>query len=256
MKTLSGCSARNLQELELLVREVERPAGHRHRVRVQSKTSGPRRTTVSVELPARRRSIATRTRSPPGGARVQEVVGEGLPRKRSRSRRSTTTVGTAWSRSRTARSTACPRPGCRRRRGGPRAEAPAPRAPRRPRALRSSGRAAARRGREAPRRGEVREQHVQAHGTLQGTIGCARPWTCDDASARLFAALRDEAKCIGGRGRGSDRRGARRPRPPAGERFAAIAAAGPLVVNGERAHRDTPVVDGDDVALLPPVSGG
>ena len=41
-----------------------------------------------------------------------------------------------------------------------------------------------------------------------------------------------------------------------GERFAAIAAAGLLVVNGERAHRDTPVVDGDDVALLPPVSGG
>ena len=41
-----------------------------------------------------------------------------------------------------------------------------------------------------------------------------------------------------------------------GSASAAIAAAGSLVVNGERAHCDTPVVDGDDVALLPPVSGG
>jgi molybdopterin converting factor small subunit len=27
-------------------------------------------------------------------------------------------------------------------------------------------------------------------------------------------------------------------------------------VNGERAARDTPVADGDEVAILPPVSGG
>ncbi|HET7928835.1 MAG TPA: MoaD/ThiS family protein [Actinomycetota bacterium] len=27
-------------------------------------------------------------------------------------------------------------------------------------------------------------------------------------------------------------------------------------MNGERARRDTPVVAGDEVALLPPVSGG
>ncbi|MEO8476025.1 MAG: MoaD/ThiS family protein [Actinomycetota bacterium] len=41
-----------------------------------------------------------------------------------------------------------------------------------------------------------------------------------------------------------------------GERFASIVAVGTFVVNGERASRDTPVADGDEVALLPPVSGG
>jgi len=41
-----------------------------------------------------------------------------------------------------------------------------------------------------------------------------------------------------------------------GERFAQIAAVGSLVVNGERASRETPVASGDEVALLPPVSGG
>jgi MoaD family protein len=41
-----------------------------------------------------------------------------------------------------------------------------------------------------------------------------------------------------------------------GERFARIASAGQLVVNGERASRETPLAEGDEVALLPPVSGG
>ena len=41
-----------------------------------------------------------------------------------------------------------------------------------------------------------------------------------------------------------------------GERFASIAAVGTFVVNGERATRDTRVADGDEVAVLPPVSGG
>jgi len=41
-----------------------------------------------------------------------------------------------------------------------------------------------------------------------------------------------------------------------GERFTQIAAVGSVVVNGERASRSTPVVPGDEVALLPPVSGG
>jgi MoaD family protein len=41
-----------------------------------------------------------------------------------------------------------------------------------------------------------------------------------------------------------------------GERFAKIAAVGSVVVNGERASRTTAVAAGDEVALLPPVSGG
>jgi MoaD family protein len=41
-----------------------------------------------------------------------------------------------------------------------------------------------------------------------------------------------------------------------GERFASIAAVGSYVVNGERATRATVIADGDEVALLPPVSGG
>jgi phosphohistidine phosphatase len=41
-----------------------------------------------------------------------------------------------------------------------------------------------------------------------------------------------------------------------GERFASIAAVSSFVVNGERADRATPVADGDEVAILPPVSGG
>ena len=41
-----------------------------------------------------------------------------------------------------------------------------------------------------------------------------------------------------------------------GERFAKIAAVGSIVVNGDRADRTTPVAEGDQVALLPPVSGG
>ena len=41
-----------------------------------------------------------------------------------------------------------------------------------------------------------------------------------------------------------------------GERFAKIVAVSTFVVNGERADRGTPVADGDEVAILPPVSGG
>ncbi|HVF08102.1 MAG TPA: MoaD/ThiS family protein [Actinomycetota bacterium] len=41
-----------------------------------------------------------------------------------------------------------------------------------------------------------------------------------------------------------------------GERFAQIAGVGSFVVNGERADRARALAEGDEVALLPPVSGG
>jgi MoaD family protein len=74
---------------------------------------------------------------------------------------------------------------------------------------------------------------------------------------RLFAALRELAGAseveAEGRTAGevADALSAR-----FGERFGQIAAVGSLVVNGERADRTTAVAEGDEVALLPPVSGG
>ena len=41
-----------------------------------------------------------------------------------------------------------------------------------------------------------------------------------------------------------------------GERFAKIAAAGSVVVDGERAGPGTALTGAEEVALLPPVSGG
>ena len=41
-----------------------------------------------------------------------------------------------------------------------------------------------------------------------------------------------------------------------GERFEGIARVGSAVVSGERADHATPLTDGQEVALLPPVSGG
>jgi MoaD family protein len=74
---------------------------------------------------------------------------------------------------------------------------------------------------------------------------------------RLFAALRELAGASEVEAEGStagDLADALSER--FGERFAKIAAVGSLVVNGERASRTTAVTAGDEVALLPPVSGG
>jgi MoaE-MoaD fusion protein len=74
---------------------------------------------------------------------------------------------------------------------------------------------------------------------------------------RLFAALREQAGAshveAEGRTVGEivDALGERY-----GERFASIAAVGSYVVNGERATRESVIADGDEIALLPPVSGG
>ncbi|MGZ5328835.1 MAG: MoaD/ThiS family protein [Actinomycetota bacterium] len=77
------------------------------------------------------------------------------------------------------------------------------------------------------------------------------------ARVRLFAALRELAGASHVEAPGTsvgdivDTLGARY-----GERFASIAAVGTFVVNDERATRATPVAEGDEVAVLPPVSGG
>ena len=41
-----------------------------------------------------------------------------------------------------------------------------------------------------------------------------------------------------------------------GDRFAAVARVGSAVVDGERADASTPLAEGQEMALLPPVSGG
>jgi MoaD family protein len=41
-----------------------------------------------------------------------------------------------------------------------------------------------------------------------------------------------------------------------GDRFAKVARAGSIVVDGERATPDRALAGGEEVALLPPVSGG
>jgi MoaD family protein len=41
-----------------------------------------------------------------------------------------------------------------------------------------------------------------------------------------------------------------------GDRFAQVASVGSVVVNGERATTDTSLTGGEEVAVLPPVSGG
>ena len=76
-------------------------------------------------------------------------------------------------------------------------------------------------------------------------------------SVRLFAVLREEAGSArlevdaGTVGEILEVLGKR-----FGERFGRIAAAGSVVVNGERANPQARVAAGDEVALLPPVSGG
>jgi MoaD family protein len=41
-----------------------------------------------------------------------------------------------------------------------------------------------------------------------------------------------------------------------GERFEKVARAGSVVVDGERVRSDRALAEGEEVALLPPVSGG
>jgi MoaD family protein len=74
---------------------------------------------------------------------------------------------------------------------------------------------------------------------------------------RLFAALRDLAGSSEVEAEGSnvgevvDGLSAR-----FGERFAAIARSGSVIVDGERSGRATPLAGDEEVAVLPPVSGG
>ena len=76
-------------------------------------------------------------------------------------------------------------------------------------------------------------------------------------NVRLFAALRELAGSgrveASGRSVGDVADALARAH---GERFAAIVAVSSFVVNGERATRSTVIAEGDEVAILPPVSGG
>jgi MoaD family protein len=74
---------------------------------------------------------------------------------------------------------------------------------------------------------------------------------------RLFAALRDLAGTNYVEAEGAtvaevvDALSAR-----FGERFERVARAGSVIVDGERAHPSTSLAGVDEIALLPPVSGG
>jgi MoaD family protein len=74
---------------------------------------------------------------------------------------------------------------------------------------------------------------------------------------RLFAALRELAGAstveleAGDVGSALDQLSSR-----LGPEFDRIMAAGSVVVNGERSERDRVITAADEVALLPPVSGG
>lgn len=76
-------------------------------------------------------------------------------------------------------------------------------------------------------------------------------------SVRLFAALRDVAAAQHVEASGEtvadviEELSARY-----GERFGKIAHAGSVVIDGERASIDRRVAAGDEIVLLPPVSGG
>jgi MoaD family protein len=74
---------------------------------------------------------------------------------------------------------------------------------------------------------------------------------------RLFAVLRELAGAseVDATGRTVDELAAALSAEH-GERFAQIVAVSSFVVNGERAERGSPVAEGDEVAILPPVSGG
>ena len=71
---------------------------------------------------------------------------------------------------------------------------------------------------------------------------------------RLFAVLRELAGAseVDATGRTVDELAAALSAEH-GERFAQIVAVSSFVVNGERAERGSPVAEGDEVAILPPV---
>jgi MoaD family protein len=74
---------------------------------------------------------------------------------------------------------------------------------------------------------------------------------------RLFASLREAAGASLVEGTGRDVAQVLEELSNVyGSRFADIAKVSSFVVNGERATRSTPVADGDELAVLPPVSGG
>ena len=76
-------------------------------------------------------------------------------------------------------------------------------------------------------------------------------------TVRLFAALRELAGSPRVEAEGNTVGDVVRARSERfGDRFAGVASAGSVVVDGERAGASDPLAEGQEVALLPPVSGG
>jgi molybdopterin synthase sulfur carrier subunit len=76
-------------------------------------------------------------------------------------------------------------------------------------------------------------------------------------TVRLFAALREAAGSSRVEAEGDTVADVVRSLSERfGERFSRVASAGSVVVEGERADPSQPLAEGQEVALLPPVSGG
>lgn len=95
------------------------------------------------------------------------------------------------------------------------------------------------------------------HGQAIGTVSVPVPAPPPAVTLRYFAAAREAA----GTGR-EPARGATvaevlaAARSRHGDHFAQVLAASRVWVNGEPAPPGTPLAEGDEVAVLPPVSGG
>ena len=97
----------------------------------------------------------------------------------------------------------------------------------------------------------------EAAGAMDSADRAPAPRRIAGVKVRLFAALRELAGTSLLEVSSHDVRGLLEELSGRfGPAFARISAAGTVVVNGETADREQELAPGDEVALLPPVSGG